>query len=137
MLKKYACGIGVGTISVVAERSQVTIPKALRDRLGIVPGTCEAVWAEVATAYAPDSDVADDLRALCLRYLHMSEDAALRAAQAWAAYRRAGGARRRIAADFLIGGHAACQADRLLTRDEGFHRKLFTGLQVESPETGA
>lgn len=97
---------------------------------------CEAVWAEVATAYAADADVANDLRALGLRFLPMSEAAALRAAQAWAGYRQAGGPRRRIAADFLIGGHAACQADRLLTRDDGFHRRCFAGLRVERPHAG-
>ncbi|MCZ2105088.1 MAG: PIN domain-containing protein [Comamonadaceae bacterium] len=96
---------------------------------------CEAVWAEVATAYAPAEDVAEDLRTLGLRFAPMNEEAALRAARAWARYRQAGGTRSRIAADFLIGAHAACQADRLLTRDDGFHRKHFTGLQVQAPAT--
>lgn len=113
--------------------SAAALARAARDGALVA---CEAVWVEVATAYAPDADVADDLRVLGLRFLPMSEDAALRAAHAWAAYRRAGGARRRIAADFLIGGHAVCQADRLLTRDDGFHRKHFTGLQVEIPRAG-
>lgn len=94
---------------------------------------CAVVWAEVATAYAPAEDVAEDLRTLGLRFTPMSEEAALHAAQAWARYRSAGGGRSRIAADFLIGAHAACQADRLLTRDDGFHRTHFTGLRVEVP----
>jgi predicted nucleic acid-binding protein len=110
--------------------SAAALVRAARDGALVA---CEAVWAEVATAYAPAVDVADDLRVLGLRFLPMNEDAALRAAHAWADYRRAGGTRRRIAADFLIGGHATCQADRLLTRDEGFHRKHFTGLRVEIP----
>lgn len=41
---------------------------------------CEAVCAKVATAYGPDADVADDLRALGLSFLPMNEAAALRAA---------------------------------------------------------
>lgn len=94
---------------------------------------CDVVWAEVATAYAPDQDVADDLKTLGLRFEPMSEQAALRAAHTWAAYRNSGGTRRRIAADFLIGAHAAVQADRLLTRDDGFHRGHFAGLSVLAP----
>ena len=95
---------------------------------------CAAMWTEVAAAYAPDTDIAVDLHMLELRFLPMSEDAALQAARPLASSRRAGGARRRIAADFPIGGHAVSQADRLLTRDEDFHREHCTGLRVETPE---
>jgi predicted nucleic acid-binding protein len=63
----------------------------------------------------------------------MSMESALGAARSWHNYRRRGGRRDRIAADFLIGGHAAAQAERLLTRDLGFYRKYFKGVAVLSP----
>ena len=44
-----------------------------------------------------------------------------------------GGGGGRIAADFLIGGHAAAQAERLLTRDLGFYKTYFKGVAVVSP----
>ncbi len=93
---------------------------------------CEVVWAEVATAYQPAQEVLGDLAALGLRFNAMTEASALEAASAWARYRSAGGKRLRIAPDFLIGAHAASQADRLLTRDEGFHRQHFNKLRVEA-----
>jgi len=49
---------------------------------------------------------------------------------AHAAYRKAGGKRERVLADFLIGAHALHEANRLLTRDRGFYRKYFSGLKV-------
>lgn len=41
---------------------------------------------------------------------------------------------RRILADFLIGAHATLQAERLLTRDQGFYRKTFSGLRLHYPK---
>jgi hypothetical protein len=48
-------------------------------------------------------------------------------------YRRQGGSRSRILADFLMGAHAQTQANRLLSRDRGFYGKLFPSLQVVDP----
>ena len=52
---------------------------------------------------------------------------------AWGEHHRQGGRRDRVVADFLIGVHASTEADRLLTRDRGFYRKYFAGLNVLAP----
>jgi hypothetical protein len=55
------------------------------------------------------------------------------AGERWRAYRQAGGSRERVAPDFLVGAHALHQADRLLTRDRGFYRRYFEGLEILDP----
>lgn len=55
------------------------------------------------------------------------------ATAAWAEYRRAGGQRERVVADFVVGAHGTEQADRLLTRDRGFYGGRFPGLVVLDP----
>lgn len=98
---------------------------------------CEAVLAEVASAF-PDTRAAQEaLQRLPVSYEPLSETAALHAGEVFAAYRARGGSRERVVADFLIGSHALHHADRLLTRDRSFHRTHFAGLTVLDPTEAA
>ena len=94
---------------------------------------CEVVWAEVATAYGDETQqVIGSLLQAGIGFLPMNQEAALRSAECWRAYRGRGAKGGRIAADFLIGGHALVQCDRLLTRDRGFYRNYFKPLLLLS-----
>jgi predicted nucleic acid-binding protein len=95
---------------------------------------CEAVWAETATAFQNSEKFRRAMAELAVSFEPLIEAAAVKAAEAWRRYRALGGGRRsRIASDFLIGAHALSAADRLLTRDHGFYRRYFAGLQVLDP----
>ena len=95
---------------------------------------CEVVWAEVATAYADaPAELDHALKHLGVAYSAMTRNAAMEAAECWYSYRQKGGKRERIAADFLIGGHALTQCDCLLTRDRGFFNNHFKSLKIISP----
>lgn len=94
---------------------------------------CDIVWAETG-AWFPDAKSAESaLSTLRVAYSPLAVTAALAAGGAWQAYRGAGGTRDRVIADFLIGAHAAAQADRLLTRDRGFYRSHYAGLTIVDP----
>lgn len=112
--------------------SKELFKQCLREGLVVA---CDVVWSELATAYghAPD-ELVEALNRMGVEYSAMSLKAALAAAKCWYEYREQGGTRERIAADFLVGGHALIQSDRLLTRDRGFYRNYFTKLQVLSPQ---
>ena len=111
--------------------------EALRE--GMARGSiiaCEVVWAEVG-AFFPDSAAARAaLETVGVDFSASDVDTALAAANAWADYRRRGGSRKRVIADFLIGAHSMLRADRLLTRDRGFYRSYFLGLEVFDPSEG-
>jgi len=94
---------------------------------------CDVVWAEVAGSFASAQAAREALELLDLEFSAPTVEAALEAGIAWRSYRQHGGARTRVTADFLIGAHALCQADRLLSRDRGFYRSYFKRLSVVDP----
>jgi predicted nucleic acid-binding protein len=98
---------------------------------------CDIVYAELCVHFEKQRDCDAFLDANEIRVQALSRDSHFRASRAWRNYRRQGGKRTRILADFLIGAHAERQATRLLTRDRGFYRELFPSLLVNDPSGAA
>jgi len=97
---------------------------------------CDVVWAEVRAVFQDDAAATGALARVPVTYSAIDAPAASRAGAAWGVYRRAGGRRERVIADFLVGAHAVEQADRLLTRNRGFHRMAFADLSIVDPSVG-
>ncbi|HTV56087.1 MAG TPA: type II toxin-antitoxin system VapC family toxin [Terriglobia bacterium] len=98
--------------------------------------SCDIVWAEVTGNFSSAASCRRVLEDLQIEFSALTSETAFEAGAAWKAYRQRGGSRSRVIADFLVGAHALCQADRLLTRDRGFYRTYFKHLSILDPKTG-
>lgn len=94
---------------------------------------CDVVWAEVVAAFPDEHAAGTALRGFPVAFEPIGVTAASRAGAAWRAYRNRGGTRERLVTDFLVGAHALEHADRLLTRERGFHRAAFARLTILDP----
>jgi predicted nucleic acid-binding protein len=120
----------LGADPVFGPRSAQALRSCLREGRLVA---CEVVWTEVASMFPSPTLARESLGRLAVEFSPVGQEAALAAAAAWKAYRSRGGRRQRVVADFLIGAHAQLQAERLLTRDRGFYRAYFAGLEVLDP----
>ena len=94
---------------------------------------CDIVWAEIVAAFPDTASASRSLAEIPVEFSAVDIVSAAAAGVAWRAYRSRGGSRDRIISDFVIGAHAMTRADRLLTRDRGFHRMAFRDLKLADP----
>lgn len=119
----------------------------------------EIVYAELASQFPSKRELDQFLTETGIQLLLSSRDALYAAGHAWRAYLRQKGdkdgacpscgtklrwdchhcggkisRRQHMLSDFLIGGSALHQSDRLLTRDRGYYRTYFKELKLACPE---
>ena len=91
---------------------------------------CDIVYAELVPTFVSRDALDAALSAIGATVSPIDTDTAYMAGARWGQYRRAGGPRTRILADFLIGAHALTTTDTFLTRDRGFYTTYFPELQI-------
>ncbi len=91
------------------------------------------IYAELAACAASWKSLEAEVSAARLSMRDFSRDALFLAGRAHAAYRRRGGTRTGMLADFLIGAHAAVMRIPILTRDVARYRAYFPTVALECP----
>jgi predicted nucleic acid-binding protein len=94
---------------------------------------CDIVYAELCIHFNAQDECDAFLDGSEISVESLLRESHFLASRAWRMYRRQGGQRTRILSDFFIGAHAELQANRLLSRDRGFHRRLFPSLTILDP----
>lgn len=89
---------------------------------------CDVVYAELVPAFRDRAVLDGALQEINATTSPVDTAIAFDAGVRWMRYRQAGGPRKRIITDFLIGAHAVAVAQTFLTRDRGFFSTYFPEL---------
>lgn len=121
------------------DESERALAEALRAGAVVIS---DLVYAELAVHFPEQEKLDRFLDDTGLRLEPSKAEALYRAGRAWSEYTRRRPAvscpqcgaslqpRRHVVADFMIGAHAAVQADHLLTRDRGYYATYFPELKL-------
>lgn len=103
---------------------------AMRDSLAINP----VVYAELSGGFTSIEGLDAMLASAVIGMAEMPRPALFLAGQIFKTYRRRGGLRTSVLADFFIGAHAAVLGAPLITRDAGRYRTYFPTIELVAPE---
>ena len=92
------------------------------------------IYSELSLTFARVEDLDVVLADLELKFLESPRAALFLAGKAFAKYRKRGGVKNNVLADFFIGAHAAVAECPILTRDIQRYRGYFPSLEVIAPE---
>ena len=92
------------------------------------------IYAELAAYASSKESLEAEVAAAGLGIREFPRDALFLAGRAHAAYRRRGGTRAGVLADFLVGAHAAVLQIPILTRDAVRFRAYFPTVKLVSPD---
>lgn len=88
------------------------------------------VYAELALTFTTVEALDDTVTQMGLRMKEIPRPALFLAGKAYARYRKAGGSKNNVLADFFIGAHAAVSGYPLLTRDAKRYRSYFPTVEL-------
>jgi predicted nucleic acid-binding protein len=91
------------------------------------------IYAELAPAFDSRNKLEQHVADLAVQFQELPKSALYLAGVAHRQYRRAGGLRASILADFFIGAHAAVLGCGILTRDARRYRKFFPRVPLVTP----
>ncbi len=92
------------------------------------------IYAELSLAFVTIEELDRVVRDLALSVLQLPPPALFLAGKAFAKYRRTGGRKRNVLADFFIGAHAAVLGCGILTRDARRYRSYFPTVLLITPD---
>ena len=91
------------------------------------------IYSEISVSFTMPSTLDKKLDEWHMSVLNIPRQAAFLAGKAYQQYRRRGGTKGNVLADFLIGAHAAVLACALLTRDTRVYSTYFPTVPLIAP----
>lgn len=92
------------------------------------------IYSEVSLTFSSVEALDDCLDAMKLKMVDIPKPALFLAGKAFVQYRRQGGTKHNVLADFFIGAHAAVARLPILTRDERRYASYFPSVRRIAPQ---